>query len=537
MRSVPETSPRRRLSRVTLFRVTAGLVAAGALVGLVLIQAPTSQAAGGDSSLTIKWSGDTGSAASLQPARTTAGAQAEFDEFKNITVKVGQTENLTDQAVRIDVSGFPGGTTQATDGTGQLWTSAQNFMQAMQCWGDPASPTFRQTCEWGGRYVKNNGLGNSVYSDNVFRIAAKDVSASVPDADVHDNPFQPRVGAAVTAREVLDSSGAVQYPIRQFFGADSTNEVQGALIKADGTGTFDFEMQTADQSPALGCGDGTAQLACYLVLVPRGSIYVGHDSSCSSIFDRSFQNYTFGKTDAIQAGSPINPGCDYWDNRIVVPLHFNPVAAPCPGGAEQRVIGSQMLIGAMASWQPELCTTAGATYSFATGADAIARAQLVEKAANVAFTSYPVVRSQLDDPTDQTAFDSAQISYAPVAIGALTVSFLADGRHGLIDNMTLSPLLLAKLLTQSYMFELPNTATDQGDSDFRQLGAVNRTYTYLWQDPDFQAINPNWASSPATRRWSFPVRPARTRSSSYGGGSSRTRPRATSSTASRMPPE
>ena len=482
-----DRSPRDR--RAVVVRVVCALVALGSLGGMALGGAFSSSAAVAvDSSLSINWSGDSGSAVALQPAREPSGF--EYNEFKNLKVTVAQTQNLIDQAVRVDVSGFQGGTQQAVDGTGQIWTTAKNFMQAMECWGDPATPTFKQTCQWGGRFVKNSGLGSTVYGDNVYRVAAHDVDPGAVEAV--DVPFVTRDGQSFTGRQTLDSSGAKIYPILDEFNADSTNEVQGARIKDDGTGSFDFEMQSDIQATQLGCGRNASDLKCYLVLVPRGTIYGGHDAACSSIYGDKGTKYTYGLADAIQAGSPLNPGCDYWKNRIVVPLQFNQVAGVCPSGAEQRVIGSQLLISAMSSWQPALCTTVGATFTFATNPDSVARAQLLENKANLAFISYPIVKDQLNDPGDEAAFAKTSVSYAPVAIGATAVSFLADGRNGQIGSLILSPRLLAKLITQSYIFSVPNDGTDPGNDDFLQLGAQNRKYNYMSQDPDFQALNSNW---------------------------------------------
>jgi hypothetical protein len=486
---LPPTIRSRGNRRTVAVRVVCVLIAVAALAGIVFSGPFSAKAAVDvDSSLTVSWAGDTSSAASLQPDRSTSGF--EYNEFKNIKVTVEQTKNLIDQAVRVDVSGFDGGTQSAADGTGQIWSTATNFVQAMECWGDPSSPTFRQTCEWGGRFANNNGLGFSVYGDNVYRIAAQDVSPTA--VNPVDNPFVARDGEIFSARQELDSSNNKAYPIAEEFGVDSSNEQEGARIKDDGTGSFDFEMQTSIEAPHLGCGGSASTLNCYLVLVPRGSVYGGHDASCSAIYSPGGAPYAYGLSPAIQAGSPMNPGCDYWNNRIVVPLQFNPVAGVCAGGAEENVIGSQLLISAIASWQPTLCNTVGVPISFNTNPDSVARAQLLEKKASVAFTSYPITKDELQDPDDQTAFDNTTVAYAPVAIGAAAVSFLADGVNGQIDSLNLSPRLLAKLLTQSYIFSLPTDGNDQGNDDYAQLGATNQTYTYLFQDPDFQALNPNW---------------------------------------------
>ena len=493
MHSVLPSSKRSlRFSRADAVRLASVGITGAALTALIfggIFPTSAKASADADSSVTINWAGDTSSAASVQPTRDTSGF--EYNEFKNLKVTVSQTSNLIDQAIKINMSGFPGGTQSMADGTGQIWSTATNYMQAMQCWGDPSSPTFRDTCEWGGRFAQNNGLGFSVYSDNVYRVAAEDVSPTSSDPNPVDVPFIARDNSTVSGRQDIEG-GNKTYPIASVFGVDSSNEQDGARVNTDGTGEFDFEVDSSIQSPELGCGAVATQDTCYLVLVPRGTVYGGHDATCSSITGPGGQHYSYGSSPAIQGGGPLVPGCDYWNNRIVVPLHFTTVASACAGGSEDDVIGSQMLIGAMGSWQPALCTTVGAPISFTTNADSVGRAYLLEQRDDVAFTSNPVTRAELLDPDDQTAFDNTSVAYAPVAIGALTISFLADGKQGQIHSLVLSPRLLAKLLTQSYIFTVPSDGTDPGNSDFAQLSAVNQSYNHIWDDPDFQALNPNW---------------------------------------------
>ena len=141
------------------------------LAGLMIVNTPIdSQAANAPSTLTIKWNGDTGTAASYQPPRVTSSVH--YNDFRNLEVTVSQTADLGDQAIRISVTGMAA-TKASEDGAGRIWSAAQNFMQAMQCWGDPESPDFdfRETCQWGGRaFTINNGLGDSVYRDNRYTL-------------------------------------------------------------------------------------------------------------------------------------------------------------------------------------------------------------------------------------------------------------------------------------------------------------------------------------------------------------------------------
>lgn len=476
-------------------------VVAVSAIGLC-VQAPwvANATTAADSSLTVSWAGDTSAVHALQPTRDITNVH--YASLHNLSVTVSQTAALGNQAVSVHVSGFAG-TRSATDYSGQTWTSAMNFMQAMQCWGDPASATFNQTCEWGARYVPNNGLGSTVYPDNVLRVSTVDAAPkpTVTPAvvDPLDVPFivsdttaaKPHV---VTGHEIFaqdahhnDTTTPV-YPLLEQFNAAISNEVQSARIASNGTGSFDFETEDATPAPQLGCGTA-GHLTCYLVLVPRDTIYGGHDSSCSTIMDDSFAAYTYGRSGSIQAGSPVNPACDYWNNRMVVPLTFNPTATGCPSDGDGTSLGgSQLLVGAMSSWQPQLCHDLNTTFNFVSNADSVARKQLVQKQIGLVFGSAPVTAGELDDAT-ATQVPSTVVSYAPVAVTSAVFAYQAEGPNGRIESLNLSPLLVAKLLTQSYVFTVPSNSSDPA-SNFLHLGAVNRRYTYWNQDPDFQALNP-----------------------------------------------
>ena len=495
----PPRATRRGNLALSLTRIACLMLAAASVVGMFFVVPGSATKASADTSsvLTVKWAGDTGSASAFQPTRS--ASSVHYQGFKNISVTVDQTSGLTNQALQVDIAGFAA-TKQATDSNGDTWSSAQNFFQAMQCWGpDPLAAGFNETCEWGGRYANNNGLNKSVYLDNIPRVAAKDIQPTAMNAV--DVPFRTSGGTPITGREVFraGTTDAV-YPLLDYFGPATTNEVQSVRINADGTGVFNFESQTSEEAPALGCGTA-GHLRCWLVLVPRGTVYGGHDNSCSDILDNSNAPFAYGRPNSIQAGSPVNPACDYWLNRINIPLDFNPTGNTCaPGNTERRLIGSQLLVGAMASWQPQLCNDLKTTFSFATNPDSVARQQLLDNQGGLAFSSFPIVASELDSALGVTELANTQLSYAPIAVTSAEVAFFAEGTDGRVNNLRLSPRLLAKLLTQSYRFSVPSSASDDSTKKYLQLGAVNRTYAYLNQDPDFQALNPNWSqfsSNPA----------------------------------------
>jgi hypothetical protein len=471
--------------------VAFAIVAAMSFGGLVAGIPATSAAAAVATPITVAWEGDTSSAAGFQPTRDPASPH--YAEMRNITITVSQTTNIGDQAVRVSVAGFSGTRSAISEGV----QNGGNFMQAMQCYGDdPNAADFVETCQWGGRLP--TVLGNAVYFDNAFRVSTKDYTPS--PATAYDNPFVTVSGAVVTAKANLDSNGRTFNPILSYFSPSTTNEVPLARVGADGTGYFDFETQSSSQSPHLGCGD-VGQLRCWLVIVPRGTKFGGGENGadptdCSDLTTRFGVPYTYGQTATIQGGSPVNPQCDYFENRIVVPLDFTPTAVSCPSGApEFRVSGSQFMISAMSSWQPSLCQNVGSTFSFATNPDGVARAQLLETRSGspeLIYSGYPVTSAELPTVDERTLFSKTAFEYVPVAVSSMVIAYNAEFANGRQESLVLTPRLMAKLLTQSYSFTVPQSTATPAQS-IAHLSAAARSYNYWSNDPDFQAANPtNW---------------------------------------------
>ena len=486
-----DTRFRRRARTVRLLSLGIVVAASAGLLGVSPLTGQPAEAAGAtDSEMTVTWLNDKSPAAAFQPPRDKLSVH--YPEFDNVSISVSQTRGIGDQALDVSVSGFAG-TVSAP-----LYQNGQNFLQAMQCWGpDPLAADFQETCQWGGRFVNNNGLGNSVYIDTTLRVAPIDIDPSNPTT--FDNPFRTAQGRSISAKpKEIDPDGSgplgpeMKYEILDLFNPATTNEVTSARMNTDGTGSFDFETQSADQSPQLGCGS-IGLLRCWLVVVPRGTFSGGDGRACSDYPDpaNNYEPYQRDRANSFQGGSPINPNCDFWDNRIVVPLDFSPVGNNCPVGTkEQRIIGSQLMVGAMSSWQPDLCAQLGSPFSFSTNPDSVARAQILDGQATMAYLGFPLNAGELDDQEDRQRLAETIVSYAPVAISGVSIAFLAEFDAGRQERLNLTPRLMAKLLTQSYTFTVPYNTSDPA-KNFAHLPEANRAYNYLWQDPDFQAANPD----------------------------------------------
>ncbi|WP_448811390.1 hypothetical protein [Agromyces bauzanensis] len=433
--------------------------------------------------------------------------EPEGAPFPDLSVTVSQTKDLVSQGIRVSWTG--GKPSERPAGN----TGGADFLQIAQCWGeDPEHPGHpdRRTCQYGGTVgwgstrdgntgdedVAPEDLPYTDPSENFFVPTYTGIPfvASNP-AGIVDEKLAPadRVLTNLTtddAGNVEQKQGAdfVDLNTSKFFTAFTTNEVKWAGSGADGSGSVPFEVQTAMQSTALGCGSPVTQpdgsvtgQSCWLVIIPRGT-----GDSGSVEINRSGLWW------------------DAWEHNLAVKLDFKPLGVRCEiGAAERQLAGSELVAGAMASWQPELCTGEnGSPFVLSQGSEADA----VVKAAGtspspLAFTSRPLDLSRVADKTDP-------VTYAPVALSGIAISFSIDRQPHPIDasdeykaraglpmtELMLTPRLVAKLLTASYVDSLPAGANKEhiGYRSFSDPGSNPRT---IVQDKEFLAINDKeWAS-------------------------------------------
>ncbi|WP_157416336.1 hypothetical protein [Agromyces allii] len=437
--------------------------------------------------------------------------------FPELAVTVSQTRDLVAQGIQVSWTGGEASTVPSQQ------TGGRNFLQIFQCWGDtavdpehpelPVGPD-RSTCQYGGNLTP--GATRDAFRDSDESVDPEDADYTVigdgfASPTYTSIPFRSATGETVAS--IVDGKKVdVDVNTNQFFTANTTNEIPWAGSGGDGSGSVKFEVQTAMQSTALGCGaavpaaDGSVTGApCWLVIVPRGT----SDSGSANIT----QSGLFW---------------DAWQHRLAVRLDFTPIGNRCPiGAAERQVAGSELVGAAISSWQPALCNAeSGAIFSALTGAESDAAfAANGKDTAPMALTSLPLDA----DVTDTLA-------YAPIALTGLSISFAVDRepksdgsvpveasqRAGLpFTELKLTPRLVAKLLTNSYLDSLPTLA----DRDhLSHLDGETRVYNprTLNNDPEFLAINdPEWAhqslvapsladllvpqgrSDPATMLWTY----------------------------------
>lgn len=439
--------PRRTQRTLDRLRVAVGLFAI--VVGALGLTSPAAQADPADPGSAVTVHGD--------------------DAFPNLAVTVSQTKGLTSQVVSVSWTGG-----KATEpGAGSFYA---DYLQIMQCWGDPDKGPDRSQCEFGQSNDQRGGAWTSsrqvTYGDIIFD---------------KSEPLTPSNG--VDATVPFNSVTGVQVPgdgRNQFYDPQTTNEIPYALTAADGTGQVLFETLSQPDAPGLGCGEqvydkflNSTPRPCFLVIVPRGETEV--DGT-----DKSNPHSAFNGL----RSSPLE--FTNWSHKLVVPLSFAPLPKDCPLQLDAKpLLGDEMISKAIGQWGPALCTANPTQFPFVPGTDDFARSQL-----SGADPGMSIVGGAL--PADPSAPAASQPVYAPLAVNGLALAFYVtsqsrvtadpatkvfDGRQ--LMNINLTPRLVLKLISQSY-----EDGVSVFDPDFGSGGTMQHNAFDLVTDPDFQKVNP-----------------------------------------------
>jgi len=479
------------LSSVAAAGLVVAAISAGMLVapsGATAATSASSWGAGGllssNSAVTVRWDNTGNAASNVVPrdatqviphtaAKTYADVGATIrDEYAKyfgtgngmggLSITISQTAALINQAVQVTATGAVGGR-DSGDGTGSLF-------QVMQCWGamkadgtpDAAAPQpDPATCQIGP-----GGADVSGFQDKwTGRVLRGDPLTAGGDWDQKDKggftlpaPFSAITGATYRGSDFADATVTTGNP---FFNHTTTNELTALRADSSGTARGLFELQTGQQSEALGCGlraGGPSVAACWLVIVPRPE----------TTSPASLTALTFG---------PLAPSL--WAQRLQVKLEFQKTATSCPGGTARTLSsGSELLTAAMSSWIPGICDAKKIGAGYTQLGDAQARQQL-SSSGGLIFTT----RSGVGDSTKL---------YAPVALTAPVIAFTIDAgsaakQPGQIRDLKLNARLVAKLLTQSYRLGMDDLAgTELKTTAPWYLKQVRS----LAEDPEFVKLNP-----------------------------------------------
>ncbi len=388
----------------------------------------------------------------------------------------------------------------------------------LECRGDGATQVSPQTCwtqSWTERYQQNNAsqpgglyppyrldaygthgtaVGKPSTVSSTTSCARAESAAPVeywvpwvaaPKGGAPSQVYEGGTGGFCGQPPQATSGIKSALPSNETFGVTATN----------GTGSAEFDVFTTAENTTLGCSD---TVTCSLVAVPIMGVscdaaVLGTSPTSAELADLADcedsgayapgssatpQQYEDGAQLAVTGSlwwSPSN-----WRNRITVPLSFAPAANVCSivnGKPVVDVYGSTLMLQATDQWEPSFCSGTTDKFSFVHVAspEPEARSLVAAGSADAAFTSY-----------DQTGGYGRPVVNAPVAMTGFTISYAISGSNGApVTTLKLTPLLLAKLLTESYL-----ATAGYGDP------ALKNNPLNITTDPEFTALNPDVAQNP-----------------------------------------
>lgn len=450
---------------------------------------------------------------------------------RNVSVSVSQTANLVDrQQVRIDLKGFV--PSRNANNITLNGTKVEYPVVVMQCRGDNPD---RSACvnedrvQWQAGWDVDAPPAQRAVADKQSRPGEVGVYPGAPDYETQlgnllraeqlpyvsvDNVSYLWVNTLGTDGEpIIDTPTVKSFPptdVTSGEGAATVN-TRNIPIRANGTNSFLFEPRQKASQASLGCSDTQK---CSIVVVPV------MDMACRpEAAQNDYAKACGGDAVGPVAGDPTSSETynyfttaklwlaeSNWANKIVFPITFLPDLQTCDVRGDHANIpayGSELVSVAQERWGAAYCT--GARQSdylpvYSQGSEYFARRQFTTKLGaayqqNAVFVTQPVTESP------------RPVAHAPTAISGFTVAFtIDDGNGAQVQNLTLSPRLLAKLITQSYNPAFLSANERQGRRPYdgeQQITDQNRGDYYvghpallnnpmsLFADPEFADLNPS----------------------------------------------
>jgi hypothetical protein len=449
------------------------------------------------------------------------GTQSEVDS-RNFSVNVDQTTNLIGrQEISVSWTGAHPTGGIATDQNSINAQYEEYPVVVLECRGmDSATPSAGQaqlspetcwTSDWSERYQQAFSdpdppwrLDEYASSANTQAIVgapsplptsctgpSDPYSGDIPGAQY----WLPWVGADGTTYDGGDDGCAGSPPEAGITAALPSNETFG-VTGTNGSGSAQFDVFNSQENQTLGC---STTVDCSLVVVPIMGISCNVNTSTTLADAAACEDTGYYSPGADSTGDTTLPqttvtgslwwSASNWRNRISVPLSFATTSAACnlTGSAATnslQVYGSELMIRATSQWSPAFCLgdDKDGTFSFVhvqTG-EPEARNLVASGGADGAFTELP-----------QTGGYPQPTVNAPVAMTGFSIAYSISGADGQkYTNLKLTPLLLAKLLTESYPDVTALTQAAASTGGQVDLPALASNPYNITQDPDFEQLNP-----------------------------------------------
>lgn len=271
-----------------------------------------------------------------------------------------------------------------------------------------------------------------------------------------------------------------------------------AITGANGQGSDNFSVATADANASLGC---SSTVPCSLVIIPIEGISCSSSASdCEDLGAPPEESAANVPNRAASVTGNFWWTASNWQRRISVPLH---VASPAPcstlSANQVNAYGSHLMSQATGQWNRFLCGgKQPLNVSLVDSPEPTARQLLQSGGIDAAVQAVPPVV-----PPGQKSYFTTPTVQAPVALSGFAIAYEMDNADGQpYTELKLDPRLLAKLMTESY----PNIqGTPSILQDWEATGAANCTSgcnpayaalatnpATLFDDPEFKALNPGY---------------------------------------------
>jgi hypothetical protein len=466
---------RRRLWVVGALAGALALVGTSAVIPLGSSSAPAAYAAGSGSS----------AIAVSHPLIDGAGKT-----YPGASVTVSQTKDIQQrQSISVSWQGFePSHSTTLAMGPDDI-DATEYPVVLVECWGTdtPAAPMDPTHCQGPG--VTGLGGGHAIYP-RAYRVTTPtDLSqpgavANPTDTDGAFLGFTAVDGTHYKMNPAATGTDGVPPSLQRSTDGFPDNAQSTWSDDHGARSNLGFEVRGGSDLPVLGCSHTQA---CTLEVIPILQPW------CNPLV-RVRPNYcSTGPVGPVgskgsSAPNPYLAGDSWWlgsqwRNRFSFPLSMAVPPGDCPVVDKRptvSVTGSEAATALMGSWTPSFCLDSKSAFKLThvNTPEQTARRNLTTNGptgygADGIFTSLPVT----DSPRP--------LVHAPVGVTGWTVAYkIDDANNQEYKDLTLSPLLLAKLMTSSYRF---GTSLD-GPRQPALVGNPNS----LWADPEFKALNPNF---------------------------------------------
>jgi hypothetical protein len=282
------------------------------------------------------------------------------------------------------------------------------------------------------------------------------------------------------------------------------NAVVSSTASSGSRKNVEFEVRGGSDLPVLGCSyrqPGSDAGACTLEVIPivrpfcDPNLWTNPDQRVQDVGRAYAKKYCnrVPYTGGAEPGNPFVQSDDWWlgsiwKNRFSFPLHMAPQPNDCPMVDPRPTVtvqGSEAATTFMSSWNQHFCLDPRSTFKLthSNTPESTARMVLNNGDASGIFTSLPVTGSP------------KPVVHAPVAVTGWTVAYKLDQYDtthekdlphkvvGPYTNLTLSPLLLAKLMTESYSGTCCGMVGEP---------ALSGNPASFFKDPEFTALNPGF---------------------------------------------